>query len=158
MRSAAACSAPGQSAAMAAPRARASPPCWCRAAWIWPTSGGIDTVPEKYRGRNLYEWNPNVTLLRTNVEENQQDGRNARRGGQRGHRPGGRDPAAQGRLDARQPGRALLGSRRRTRPAIDAISKNLRPGIPVIEVDHNINDPEFADLCANTLLETAATR
>jgi len=32
--------------------------------------GGIDTVPEKYKGRNLYEWNPNVTLLRTNVEEN----------------------------------------------------------------------------------------
>ena len=31
---------------------------------------GIDTVPEKYAGRNLYEWNPNVTLLRTNVEEN----------------------------------------------------------------------------------------
>ena len=32
--------------------------------------GGIDTVPEKYKGRNLYQWNPNVTLLRTNVEEN----------------------------------------------------------------------------------------
>ena len=31
---------------------------------------GIDTVPEKYKGRNLYQWNPNVTLLRTNVEEN----------------------------------------------------------------------------------------
>ena len=26
---------------------------------------GIDTVPEKYRQRNLYKWNPNVTLMRT---------------------------------------------------------------------------------------------
>ncbi len=31
---------------------------------------GIETVPEKYQGRNLYQWNPNVTLLRTNAEEN----------------------------------------------------------------------------------------
>ncbi len=31
---------------------------------------GDDTVPEKYRARNLYQWNPNVTLMRTNVEEN----------------------------------------------------------------------------------------
>ena len=30
----------------------------------------LDTVPEKYKDRNLYQWNPNVTLLRTNVEEN----------------------------------------------------------------------------------------
>ena len=28
----------------------------------------IETVPEKYKGRNLYHWNPNVTLMRTNVE------------------------------------------------------------------------------------------
>jgi len=31
---------------------------------------GIDTVPEKYKDRHLYQWNPNVTLLRTNVAEN----------------------------------------------------------------------------------------
>ncbi len=30
----------------------------------------IETVPKKYMGRSLYQWNPNVTLLRTNVEEN----------------------------------------------------------------------------------------
>ncbi len=39
------------------------------------------------------------------------------------------------------------------RACFDAIRKNLRPGIQVIESDHNINDPEFADLCANTLLK-----
>jgi uncharacterized protein (UPF0261 family) len=32
--------------------------------------GGFDTVPEKYRSRNLYRHNPQVTLMRTTVDEN----------------------------------------------------------------------------------------
>jgi uncharacterized protein (UPF0261 family) len=32
--------------------------------------GGFDSVPEKYRNRNLYRHNPQVTLMRTTVEEN----------------------------------------------------------------------------------------
>jgi uncharacterized protein (UPF0261 family) len=32
--------------------------------------GGIETVPEKFRERNLYAHNPEVTLMRTTVEEN----------------------------------------------------------------------------------------
>ncbi len=32
--------------------------------------GAMDTVPEKYRGRNLYVHNPQVTLMRTTPEEN----------------------------------------------------------------------------------------
>jgi len=35
----------------------------------------MDTVPEKYKSRKLYQWNPNVTLLRTNIEENNRIGR-----------------------------------------------------------------------------------
>ena len=31
---------------------------------------GIDTVPEKYRNRNLYIHNPQITLMRTTLEEN----------------------------------------------------------------------------------------
>jgi len=34
----------------------------------------LDTVPEKYRDRNLYQHNPQVTLLRTNAEENRKMG------------------------------------------------------------------------------------
>ncbi len=37
--------------------------------------GAIDTVPEKYRDRNLYVHNPQVTLMRTTVEENEAIGR-----------------------------------------------------------------------------------
>ena len=32
--------------------------------------GPIDTVPEKFKNRNLYKHNPTVTLMRTTVEEN----------------------------------------------------------------------------------------
>lgn len=36
--------------------------------------GPYDTVPEAFRGRNLYKHNPSVTLIRTTVEENRQLG------------------------------------------------------------------------------------
>lgn len=32
--------------------------------------GAIETVPEKFKGRNLYKHNPTVTLMRTTIEEN----------------------------------------------------------------------------------------
>ncbi len=35
---------------------------------------GFDTVPERYRERNLYRHNPQVTLMRTTVEENREMG------------------------------------------------------------------------------------
>jgi len=34
----------------------------------------FDTVPERYAGRNLYRHNPNVTLMRTSIEENRRIG------------------------------------------------------------------------------------
>ena len=37
--------------------------------------GPYETVPERYRGRNLYRHNPQVTLMRTTVEENDRMGR-----------------------------------------------------------------------------------
>ena len=37
--------------------------------------GPYDTVPERYRDRNLYRHNPQVTLMRTTVEENDRIGR-----------------------------------------------------------------------------------
>jgi uncharacterized protein (UPF0261 family) len=34
----------------------------------------------------------------------------------------------------------------------EALKTTLRPDIPVIEMDVNVNDPEFARRCAETLL------
>lgn len=114
--------------------------------------GSIDTVPAKYQGRNLYEWNPNVTLLRTNETENRKMGEMLAAAAN-----GANGPIA---VILPLKGVSMLDSQgeRFWDPAADAacytaIRENLRPGIEVIESDHNINDPEFADLCANTLLK-----
>ena len=37
--------------------------------------GALDSVPERYRGRNLYVHNAQVTLMRTTPEENDRIGR-----------------------------------------------------------------------------------
>jgi len=112
----------------------------------------IETVPDRYQGRNLYAWNPNVTLLRTNVEENTRIGEMLAtavnlataptavllpmRGVSMLDSEGERfwDPEADG-------------------ACFDALRNGLRADIAVHEIDHNINDPEFADIAANTLLE-----
>lgn len=113
---------------------------------------GIDTVPEKYKGRNLYEWNPDITLLRTNVEENIRMG----------------EMLAEAANQATAPVAVILplkgvsmldseGDRfwdpQADQACYETIKKNLKDGIPVIEADYNINDEAFAELCANTLLK-----
>ncbi|MPN37198.1 hypothetical protein SDC9_184714 [bioreactor metagenome] len=37
--------------------------------------GALETVPEKYKNRNLYVHNPQVTLMRTTADENARMGR-----------------------------------------------------------------------------------
>ena len=36
--------------------------------------GALDSVPERYRERNLFQWTPTATLLRTNGDENRRIG------------------------------------------------------------------------------------
>lgn len=113
---------------------------------------GIDTVPEKYKGRNLYQWNPNVTLLRTNVEENVKMGQMIAAAANAATAPVA--------IVLPLKGVSMLDSEggnfwdpEADRACFAAIKQNLKPGIPVIEVDHNINDHEFSGKVAETLLE-----
>lgn len=121
---------------------------------------GIDTVPEKYRNRNLYQWNPNITLLRTNVEENRRIGTMIATAANASKGPVAIILPLRGvsMLDSigadGQPG--AFWDPEADRACFEAIRANLRPDIPVIEMDNNINDPEFADKCASTLLEMLA--
>jgi uncharacterized protein (UPF0261 family) len=114
--------------------------------------GGVDTVPERYRGRLLYEWNPNVTLLRTNVEENRRIGEmlaaaaNAATGPVAFLFPLG----GVSMLDSVGP---ELWDPEADRACFETIKAHLRPGIPVIEMPENINDPRFSERAATTLLE-----
>jgi uncharacterized protein (UPF0261 family) len=113
---------------------------------------GIDTVPEKYAGRNLYQWNPNVTLLRTNVEENIRMGEMIAAAAN----------AATAPVAVLLPlkGVSMLDSEgnqfwdpEADRACFDTIKKNLKPGIRVIEMENNINDPAFSEKVAMTLLD-----
>ncbi len=40
----------------------------------------------------------------------------------------------------------------------DALKTNLRPDIPVVEMDCEVNDPAFAQRCADTLLANMAAQ
>jgi uncharacterized protein (UPF0261 family) len=114
--------------------------------------GAAETVPARYQDRLLYQWNPNVTLLRTDVEENRRIGQllaaaaNAATGGVAVLLP----RCGVSMLDS--PGQPFWD------PIADgacfaAIRENLRPGIPVEELDLNINDPAFADRAVELLVE-----
>ncbi len=111
----------------------------------------LDSVPEKYRNRNLYQWNPNVTLMRTTVEENTVIGEMIARAANE----------SKGRVAILLPlkGVSMLDELGHTfwNPDADgacfkAIKDNIKPGIPVVEIDANINDPEFADKAVELLL------
>ncbi len=116
---------------------------------------GRDTVPEKYRNRNLYEWNPNITLLRTNVEENRQMGELIARAANASTGPVAILIPLRGVSQLDSPGGAFWDPEANA-ACFDAIKHNLKPGIPVVEVDANINDPEFADRAVALLKELIA--
>ncbi len=121
---------------------------------------GIDTVPERYRDRNLYQWNPNVTLLRTNAVENREIGEMIAAAANAATAPVAVVLPLRGvsMLDSVEadgtPGR--FWDPDADRACFDAIKANLNPDIPIIEMDNNINDTEFADKCAAVLLKMLA--
>lgn len=113
--------------------------------------GSPDTVPARYRRRVLYEWNPNVTLLRTSEEENRKIGHMLAeaanmatgpvavllplKGVSQLDRPGGPfwDPGADG-------------------ACYEAIRSEIQSRVEVSEIDLNVNDREFAEFAADRLL------
>ena len=121
--------------------------------------GGMDTVPEKYRAaeRLFYEWNPSVTLMRTNVEENRE----------MGHIFAEKANAASGPVAFLIPLKGvsildgdgeLFCDREADRAMFDAIEDHLREGIPVYKIDHNINDPEFSARAVEIVLDLIAQK
>ena len=114
--------------------------------------GGPETVPEKYRGRKLYEWNPTVTLMRTNVEENAELGRILAEKVNLSSAPVTVFLPLKGVSQLDSPGGEFWWPEA-DQALYDAIKRNLRPDIPVVELDLNINDPAFADAATARLLE-----
>jgi uncharacterized protein (UPF0261 family) len=114
--------------------------------------GAPETVPEKYRDRHLYRWNPNVTLMRTTPDENAELGRIIAEKASASRGPVAILLPLKGVSQLDSPGGAYWW------PEADvalfaAIKAHVRPDVPVVELDHNINDPEFVDRATSVLLE-----
>ncbi len=110
-----------------------------------------DTVPERYAGRTFYEWNPNVTLMRTTPEENQRMGKIFAE----------KLSAASGPVAVLIPLKGFSQLDLEGQPFywpetirafITALRGDLRQDIPVTELDYDINAPEFSRQAAETLL------
>jgi uncharacterized protein (UPF0261 family) len=111
-----------------------------------------ETVPEKYRDRNLYRWNPNVTLMRTTPDENAELGRIIARKANASTGPVAVLLPLKGVSQLDSEGGAYWWPEA-DHALFDAIRQNLRKDIPLIELNHNINDPDFADRAAAVLLD-----
>lgn len=109
------------------------------------------TVPEKYRGRRLYPHNPVVTLMRTSPEECFRIGADL----------GKKVSQAKGPRAILLPLRGLSAIDAAGQPFDDpearqALYSSIRQnalGVEIFEVDHHINDPEFADVAVRKFME-----
>jgi uncharacterized protein (UPF0261 family) len=111
-----------------------------------------DTVPARYADRTLYEWNPNVTLMRTTPEETARIGEIFARKLSASAAPVAVYVPLGGVSEIDIAGKPFhspeaLGS------FVQHLKANLRPDIPVREIDTDINDPAFAEAAVRALLE-----
>ncbi len=118
--------------------------------------GAPETVPAKYReaGRLFYEWNPAVTLMRTNVEENRVMGRIF---AERANAAAAAGAPVAMLIPTR--GVSILdgdGERFCDRVAdqafTDALRADLNPSVPVVELAANINDAVFSTRAVEMML------
>jgi uncharacterized protein (UPF0261 family) len=111
-----------------------------------------ETVPDRYKDRKFYAWNPNVTLMRTTPDENARMGEifaeklNAAEGPVAVLIPMG------GFSEVDAPGKPFWWPEA-DQAFVDSLKKNLRPEIPVLIMEKNVNDPEFSGRVAQTLLD-----
>jgi len=111
-----------------------------------------ETVPEKYRDRRLYRWNPNVTLMRTTPEENAELGRILAEKTNASSGPVAVLLPLQGVSQLDSPGGDFWWPEA-DQALFSAIKRHLRKDIPLHQLDLNVNDPEFADRATSLLLE-----
>ena len=104
---------------------------------------GPETVPPKYRRRNIHSHNPQATLIRTNIQDNRLLGKTI----------ADKLNQSRGPVIILWPKKGLSTLDHSGKPfwdpeadmaLIKSLKRHLDPHIPVIESDAYINDPEFA--------------
>ena len=113
--------------------------------------GARTAMPQAYQSRLLYEWNPNVTLMRTSVVENRVIGGMIAHAANASTGPIAILIPLRGVSQIDSPGGAFWDPQA-DQACFIAIKENLKPGIPFIEMDININDPAFAEKAVELLL------
>jgi uncharacterized protein (UPF0261 family) len=115
-----------------------------------------DTVPEKFAGRTFYQHNPNVTLMRTNAAECQQLGEIMAEKLNQSKASTTVLVPLKGWSMIDVPGQPFWAPEA-TAAFLEALKASLREDIQLIEMDCNVNDPEFAQRCAVELLANMRT-
>jgi uncharacterized protein (UPF0261 family) len=113
---------------------------------------GMDTVPEEFRDRLLYPWNPNVTLMRTNVEENKRLGQLLAEKANQCKGPVAIYLPLQGISELDAPGREFWWPEA-DEALFESIKEHTNEDIPIYEIDCNINDELFAQTISDKMLD-----
>jgi uncharacterized protein (UPF0261 family) len=111
-----------------------------------------DTVPAHYQHRQLYNWTPTVTLLRTNASENEQLGKLLAQKVNQSKANVTVVLPLNGISQIDAAGNAFY-QPEVNRVLFDTIKSNLSQRIKLIESLAHINDPAFADVLVASLLE-----
>lgn len=116
-----------------------------------------DTLPEKYKDRLLYNWAPDVTLLRTNKEENMILGERFASKINQSTAPVVVLIPVKGisQVDAKD---GIFYLPEVDRSLFDSIKQHTIKSIKVAEVDAHINDENFSALIVNELLNILVNR
>ncbi len=118
--------------------------------------GNPNTIPSRYKDRLFYQWNPNVTLMRTTVAENKKLGEIF---AQKANSATGKTAfiiplKGFSMLDAvnekNEP--QVFWDPAADQAFLDGLKSNLKPGIDIAEIDANINDPVFAERAVEQFL------
>jgi len=112
---------------------------------------GTESIPSKYQDRKFFHWNPNVTLMRTNVEENIAMGKAFAERLNKAIGPIHFIIPEKGFSEVDAPGKAFWNPEA-NQAFIQTLEKNLRTDIPITKMDNNINDPDFSKKCAEILM------
>lgn len=113
---------------------------------------GMETVPEEFRDRLLYPWNPNVTLMRTNVEENRKLGQLLAEKANQCKGPVVIYLPLKGISELDAPGREFWWPEA-DETLFEAIKEYANEDIPIYEIDCNINDELFAQTVSDKMLD-----
>ena len=110
-----------------------------------------DTLPAQYPSREMYNWAPDVTLMRTNKEENKILGERLAQKINRSRAPVKVLLPAKGISQVDAEG-GIFYRPEINRVLFDSIKENTKATIEVIETDMHINDPEFSVMLVSRLL------